>query len=463
MTTRTIVKFSLTALLMSGTVVGCATHQGGVASLSTSAQGRAMSLAADAADKARRALAKDKGLIAVSHAEAAVGWQPQSPEYRMLLAQSYMRAGRFQSARDVFSEVLVLTPNDGRAALNLALAQTALGDWEGARVVLDSHAEVIPASDRGLAMALAGDPISAVELLLQAVRQPDADAKTRQNLALSLAMVGRWNEARAVAAYDVPANEIDARMLEWAGFANPRNASDQVASLIGVTPVQDAGRPVALALNPDAQPKTIQQAVTPLDVPVAPFVDVPAEVAANTVAPTPAVEVIAAQQIAAQPVAAAQPLPATRTIAAPAFSRPSSKATPRPVAKVRIARTVIAKAKVTKAVKVAARAPVAPPAVSRGAYFIQLGAYNNAAVARDGWVRATRRYAAFAGKTPSGVPIAAKGGNFYRLSVGGFSREQAVSMCTGYRRVGGSCFVRMKAGDQVARWAPVPVRQLASR
>ena len=84
----------------------------------------------------------------------------------------------------------------GKAALNLALAQIAQGQWDVARTTLAEHAEAIPARDRGLALALAGDPNGGVALLIAAARTPDADARTRQNLALALALSGRAAVAR---------------------------------------------------------------------------------------------------------------------------------------------------------------------------------------------------------------------------------------------------------------------------
>ncbi|MBX4390432.1 hypothetical protein K4H03_30580, partial [Mycobacterium tuberculosis] len=76
------------------------------------------------------------------------------------------------------------------------------GQWDVARQTLATHSATIPASDRGLAMALAGDPAGAVALLMDISRQPGADAKTRQNLALSLALAGQWQQACAIAALD---------------------------------------------------------------------------------------------------------------------------------------------------------------------------------------------------------------------------------------------------------------------
>ena len=73
--------------------------------------------------------------------------------------------------------------------------------------------------------------------------------------------------------------------------------------------------------------------------------------------------------------------------------------------------------------------------------------------------------------TPTEARFAAKGGAFYRLAFGGFSRGDADATCRRYRASGGACFVRGSAGDQIASWVAKPVRvaarvkpiQLASR
>ena len=100
------------------------------------------------------------------------------------------------------------------------------------------------------ALALAGRPSEAIAVLEPAARQDGADATVRQNLALAHALAGDWDEARTIAAQDVPAGQLDARIQQWMHLAKPVHASDQVAQLVGVTPAAvDAGQPVQLALN----------------------------------------------------------------------------------------------------------------------------------------------------------------------------------------------------------------------
>ena len=90
--------------------------------------------------------------------------------------------------------------------------------------------------------------------------------------------------------------------------------------------------------------------------------------------------------------------------------------------------------------------------MSKGNFYVQLGAYDSTGVARDAWARASRAYSGFAGHAPTGMSVTVKGKSFYRLSVGGFDRAGAAQLCADYRAKGGACFVRENAGDQAVNW-----------
>lgn len=390
-----------------------------------------------AAGKAGKALARNDAARAVAFAEGAVALAPRDPAYWMLLGQSYLKAGRFVSAGQAFADVLTIAgdaaPVAGKAALNLALAQIAQGQWDVARTTLSEYAPSIPARDRGLALALAGDPNGGVEVLMAAARTPQSDARTRQNLGLALALAGRWSDARAVVAADMTAEQTNARIMAWIEFAKPTTASDQVAKLLGVTAARDDGQPVALALATPAAPAPLGAA----PVRTAEAVAEPTPVAvAETAVPAGGAVVFAERHevVQALPVVAAQP---ARMIAAKgAF-------------KTRLGAPVAATAP-------SAKAPAA------GTWYVQIGAFDSAGVARDAWQRATRRYVALSAHTPAGMQFKVNGGAFYRLSVGGFARTRAVALCRAYRATGGACFVRAGAGDQIAAWArPAKVRTAA--
>lgn len=427
---RAIAGLGLPALIFGSTLVGCAHDGGGIAAAGSRAVMRSEERAAANAAKAREALEQGRPAEAVSLAEAAVAMQPVDARYRMLLAQSYLKAGRFLSAEAAYGDTLKLAPGDARAALNLALAQIASGHMAAALTTLDTHQALINPADRGLALALAGDAEAGVQVLTAAVRSPDATAKARQNLGLALALSGHWIEARSMAGIDLSPTEADERVMQWAAFAKPDHASDQIAALLGVKAAKDPGQPVALALN----------------------ASVPVAVAK------------------AEPVQVSQPVPA----AVPASAPVVVASVPSPV----VPRIVFApRVEVVQAVPpaipykrpvVTARADVAPRrpaplrAAQKGDWFVQIGAYDSAGAAKSAWSRAQQRYAGFAREAPTGMTVKAGGREFYRLSVGGFARSDAEATCRAYRAKGGTCFVRTGAGDQTAAWSKGKV-QIAAR
>ena len=441
MKTRTMLTFGASALLFGGTMVGCAAHSGGVASASAVSESAAEHQAAKLARKANDALADHDAAEAVDYAEGAVRAVPRDAAYRVLLGQAYLEDGRFTSARQAFTDALALDSNDGKAALSLALAQTGEGDWAGARETLAAHAGVIPAADRGLALALAGDPKAAIQVLVPAARQPGATSKTRQNLALALALAGNWQASRSIAMVDLSPADVDARMEQWAAFATPKSASDQVAALLGVTPQEDQGQPIALALNTSPSPVALASAEA----------DAIDSVAMPVAEPQPSMAVAAPA-----PVATPSPSMLTR-VAAIVFGPRKEVVQPVPV------RAIANKPTVDYAAGKAAPAPtLAPRELASGAWFVQLGAYENAAVAHDGWKRAQRVLPAFKSRTPHGMHYADNSGTYYRLSLGGFTQDDAVSLCHRYKAKGGRCFVRQDAGDTLAKWVDKGT-QLASR
>lgn len=198
---------------------------------------------------ARRALEHRRWGVAVARAEQAVVLDGADGDRRALLGTAYFRAGRFASAARAFADALALREADAATALHLSLALIASGQQEAARGVLTRHAALLPAADRGLALALAGAPREGVEVLMAAMRVPGADARTRQNLALALALAGEWPDAYFLVGLDLPPAQARQRILDWMRFAHPADAATQVATLMRITPAPDPGVPAALTLR----------------------------------------------------------------------------------------------------------------------------------------------------------------------------------------------------------------------
>lgn len=426
---RLVLSLGLSALVMGGTMVGCTAGSGDLGTASSRSVRNAEKVAAKDAKMADKFLAAGNHAQAVQFAESAVALRPQTAAYRAVLGEAYLKAGRFTSASQSLTDAMTLGSADGHIALNLALAQIGEGKWHEARATLDTHATAISATDRGLALALAGDPAAGVQVLMDVVRSPDATVKARQNLALAFALAGRWADSRVVAALDLTPADLDKRMVQWAAFAQPQGASDQVAALLGVVPVADPGQPVALALN---APTSVGVAATDAADAFMPGRAAP-EVEAAAVAPAPSGPT--APSVPAVPVQVAVAAAPVATIAAEGAFKVA----------------VPVKAKPIK-VAVIAKPKPQPRALASGNFYVQLGAFDSAGVAKDAWGRAQRRFAAFRDQSPTGMAFAHQGANYYRLSVGGFTRADADSVCRQYRRRGGACFVRAGAGDSMAQW-----------
>ena len=388
---------------------------------------------ADAALKARQA---DK---AIEFAEKAVALSPRDAGHRALLGQSYLAAGRFASAAAALRDALTLSPAHGRAALGLGLAEIAQGHNEAAREALAQARGLVPDADYGLALALAGDRDASIATLEAAARGEGATAKTRQNLALAYALAARWKEAHVVAAQDVPADQLPARMAKWAQFARPRAVSDQIASLLGVTPVADPGQPTQLALVTEAPEPIAIAAVASAPEPVAVEMVAPtAESAARDEQPAPAaapVSMAEAKERAAESI----------FMAAPAVPVPVMRAVDLPASK-----PIMQVAAVRRKAEVAAK----PRPAKSGNFVVQLGAFSSPARAEAAWGKYSARSHLLGRYTPSSMRfVAPTQVAFYRLSVGGFaSRAEASELCRQVKAKGGDCFVRGVAGDAPMQW-----------
>jgi len=272
------------------------------------------------ATRALMALHSNDTATAIDFAERAVANTPDDAGFRAILGNAYFKAGRFASAEAAYKDSLTIYSNQPQVILRLALVETALGKQDEAVAFLENGRSVLDSSNYGLALALAGRPADAIEVLETAARQPGADATVRQNLALAHALAGDWTEARTIAAQDVPGDKLDARMAQWMQLASPKKASDQVAAIAGVTPAAvDRGQPVRLALR--KADTMVAQAAAPAPAPAtqarpAPKLQV-AEAAPPVTGPT-------FVQAAAAPTLAPEPAPAPAIVAAaPAPTEPA--------------------------------------------------------------------------------------------------------------------------------------------
>jgi Flp pilus assembly protein TadD len=403
------------------------------------------------ATRAQVALASNDLQTAVSLAERAVESSPNDASVRALLGNCYLASGRFASAEGAYRDSLTLSANQPQVVLKLALMQVSLGKNDEARNLLAAAQSILDHSDMGLALALAGDPQSAIAVLEPAARSVGADARIRQNLALAYAFAGDWAQARVVASQDVPGDQLDARIQQWMVLAKPARASDQVASFIGIQPVAgDPGQPVRLALNKDTAVR--QAAAEPVAVPEVPAAEL-TSVAVVDLPPEPVAVAVAEPTPQAAPVYAAPAPEPAPVYAAPAEPAPVrlAEAVPAPI---RAARPALSPAAVRHAQRPAKTRAVQHSGKSRAV--VQLGAFSSRDRVAAAWNKASGQNASLRGYTPVSARFDSARGTVYRLSVKGFgSDREARLLCESLKRSGRACFVRNTFGD-----APV---QIASR
>jgi Flp pilus assembly protein TadD len=433
------------------------------------------------ATRALAALNSNDVPTAISFAEKAVEKTPNDAGFRGLLGNAYFAGGRFWSAEQAYKDALSLYSEQPQVVLKLALVEIALGKNNEAVRILEAAQGALDPADYGLAMALAGRTDDALAILKTAARAQGADSRVRQNLALTLALSGDWTNARTVAAQDIPAGQVEARVQQWMQLAKPGKASDQVAALVGVTPAaRDQGQPVRLALV-KGDTRLAEAAAARVAV---------AEPAPVKVAQVPAPQL---QQLLPVAVAqAAQPVPIPALAPQPQFAEaPMAPPPPPPADPQRVAAkpepvvpVVEAKAEAVAPITMALIAAAAPEAPSAFAAFmpkaapapkrvkartaaprlafrrgnsnnvVQLGAYRSPQAVSAAWTGLSRRYPALRAYLPLRAKFDSGKGVFWRLSIQGFdTRNEAVSRCQLLKSRGGKCFVRNFAGDAPVQYA----------
>jgi Flp pilus assembly protein TadD len=91
-------------------------------------------------------------------------------------------------------------------------------------------------SNLGLSQALADRPAEAEATLRQAAAHPAATAKVRQNLALVLAVQGKFDEAEAIARKDLSAEEAAANVRYWRRAMKPASAAKPASAQTAAAP-----------------------------------------------------------------------------------------------------------------------------------------------------------------------------------------------------------------------------------
>lgn len=403
--------------------------------------------------KAQAALEKGQTDRAIAYAEEAVLAEPRNASYRAMLGAAYLEAGRFQSAATSFDDAIALGDEDPKTVLSYALAMMGLGDNQAALARLTEWEAAINPADLGLALALAGNPERGIHVLTNTLRSGYNTPKVRQNLAYTYALAGNWRAARVMMAEDVPPGEVDTRLTQWAANAAPENFQVRVASLLNVTPAQDAGQPRHLALgNFPSQKMMVAEAeaqapaapafaqAAPLPSRAAEPADLPGFALAEAPQVTQPLRAASAEFESSAPARTVEPRVAVSK--SPAKAAPAPRFVSRPVVQSVPERVARAAPKPRSAAKAAAPASrkVAIATGSAATHLVQLGSFDSRAVAEDKWSEMKRKFPQLRDRDVVITEAQVDGRTFFRLAASGFGKSSARSMCSIVQSKGSGCF-----------------------
>lgn len=427
MNNRTLARILGSSLIVTSSMVACSgtkmEHRPAIAATH----------AASIAQAIERSLAKRDFARAQIDAERLVGAQPRDGAYRALLGRAYLANGRYLSARTAFEDAMTLGAADTRTIISLSLVHIALNDGAAARALLAPHAASLPAADFGLAMAMAGDPVTGVRALSLAVREPGATAQVRQNLAYALALAGEWGQAQLIAGMDLSGRQLQDRLAQWSAAAHQDAGAQRVAALIGVSPrADDEGLPERLALSA-SDPQALAAASGEAEM--------IADAAADAL---PAPEMAQAREPEMRDSLYSELAEAAATESAP----PSAEMAFAPEAPLIAAPKTPMREKALQQFSGSTAATLsAVPIEQSSEWVVQIGAYGDRQGTDHGWRRALQRGMGVEGFRKTAGTVQVKGRLYHRLALSGFGdRGSADGFCRSLRAKGQACFVRRDAG-----------------
>lgn len=127
---------------------------------------------------------------------------PDRPDWRLKSAEGAIldQLGRSAEARGRYREALDIKPNEPSVLSNL-----------------------------GMSYLLARDPRTAETYLRSAAQQPGAESSIRQNLALTIGLQGRFDEAEKIARQELSPEQAEANVAYLRGMLSQQNAWKQLA------------------------------------------------------------------------------------------------------------------------------------------------------------------------------------------------------------------------------------------
>lgn len=170
---------------------------------------------------------------AIAALEQAMLAYPDDKAIPIAYAKALTAAGRFEQSLTVIGNVLRPDAPDWNALLVQGATLDQMGRHEEARRIYAQAAIIAPGeasieTNLGLSYAMTNDLGRAEQHLRRAVQMRGASAQTRQNLALVVGLQGRFSEARALYAAELPAQQVESNMAYIRALLTQQNRWDLI-------------------------------------------------------------------------------------------------------------------------------------------------------------------------------------------------------------------------------------------
>lgn len=170
---------------------------------------------------------------AIAALEQAMLAHPGDLAVSIAYAKALTAAGRFDQSLSVINNVIRPDAPDWNALLVQGATLDQMGQNVQARRVYAQAATIAPGeasieTNLGLSYAMSNDLVRAEQHLRRAMQMRGASAQTRQNLALVIGLQGRFSEAKAIYAADLPAEQVESNMAYIRALLTQQNRWDMI-------------------------------------------------------------------------------------------------------------------------------------------------------------------------------------------------------------------------------------------
>jgi len=170
---------------------------------------------------------------AVSVLEGGLSVYKNDVDIKVAYAKALAAAGRFDQAMNLIDDAIDPASPDWTALLVKGAILDQSGHNADARAIYSQALLVAPneaslEANIGLSWAMSNDLTQAETHLRRAVTLHGATSQIRQNLALVIGLQGRFDEARALFAKELPPDQVDANMAYIRALLTQQNRWDLI-------------------------------------------------------------------------------------------------------------------------------------------------------------------------------------------------------------------------------------------